>query len=256
MLSDLRSSLMVLAIVMALTIIMRVVRNFRPHRLNLAQQTLISTNFGFFSTLYTFFLGFAVVSLWQSYNNADAFVTNEAQLLLAEYRLSESVPNSIGFRKALLDYVSWIKDQGWDEMQAGKTNDGADAYFAKVWKELRAMKPSDSADRTSYTLVAEKLTQLDSLREGRMDLIDGNLYTPIWVVIYLGVLFTIGGFYFTDSGSKFADWFFILMMTTMVMANIFLIYELDTPFSGYIHIGPEKFQTLFTKMQSLYGAGL
>lgn len=253
MLDDLRDSLIVLIVVLALTLFMYILRRKRPHGMNMDQRNLIATNYGFFTTLYTFFLGFAVVTLWQSYNGADDNVTAEADMIMAEYQMSQGLPDSQAFRQALLDYAGFVSTAGWEAMRRGETDDGAGPLFMDIWSKLLRLKPDQLLDQSYYTLMVEKFIDLSKIRNDRLLAVEGNLYPPIWFVIYLGVFFTIFGFFFIDSEHRLADFFYIFMMVSMVMANIFLVYELNTPFSGYISIEPGKLNTIVARLQAFSG---
>ncbi|WP_428563104.1 MAG: hypothetical protein ACP59X_23145 [Solidesulfovibrio sp. DCME] len=233
--------------------VLRLFRRRRASGMSIAERTLFATNYGYFTTLYTFFLGFAVVSLWQDYNRADEAITNESDLLVVEYRLSLSVPGARPLRLALLDYVDYVSEAGWGNMRSGGSSDGADARYERIWDRLREADPGDGPGHRAYDRMLDRLIELNRLRHQRLLLIDGNLYAPIWGIIYMGVLFTIAGFYFIETDRRSADIFFMCMMLAMVLGNIFLLYELDTPFSGLISIDPVKFVKAAAAMRTLGG---
>ena len=70
---------------------------------------------------------------------------------------------------------------------------------------------------------------------------------------FLGVAFTVVGFYFIETGHRPADRFFAVMMLVMLVGNIFLLYELDTPFSGVICLDPDKFTQAAQTIRALGG---
>jgi hypothetical protein len=254
MYSDLRYLAVVCAGVVAVLVALRLLRRRVACALSLEQRNLFGTNFGFFTTLYTFFLGFAVVSLWQTYNGADSAITDETDLLVVEYRLSQALPDSQGFRRALLRYVETVREPGWARMRDGEASDGAGALYDVVWNELRLINPPpDGGGHAIYTLMLSQLIDCNKLRHKRLLLIDGSLYAPIWAIIYLGVAFTLVGFYFIETGHRSADRFFMVMMLAMILGNIFLLYELDTPFSGVICLDPDKFTQTAQAMRALGG---
>ncbi|MBF0530156.1 MAG: hypothetical protein HQK55_12975, partial [Deltaproteobacteria bacterium] len=78
--------------------------------------------------------------------------------------------------------------------------------------------------------------------------IDGNLYTPIWVLIYMGLAFSIFTFYFIDLDHNNAQIFYMIIMICMLLANIYLIIELNMPFSGTLHLEPEAFRYCLKSM--------
>jgi hypothetical protein len=254
MYNDLRYLGIVIAGVAAAFFLLRLLRRRIACSLSLEQRNLFGTNFGFFTTLYTFFLGFAVVSLWQTYNGADSAITDETDLLVVEYRLSQALPGTDAFRQSLLRYVEAVREPGWAMMRDGEPNDGAGALYDAIWEQLRRIDPpADNPGHSIYALMLSRMIDLNKLRHQRLLLIDGSLYTPIWVIIYMGVAFTIGGFYFIEIGHRPADGYFMVMMLAMVLGNIFLLYELDTPFSGVICLDPDKFSQAARAMQALGG---
>ena len=228
-------------------------RNRRSNGMSIAQRTLFATNFGYFTTLYTFFLGFAVVSLWQDYNRADAAITNESDLLVVEYRLSLSLPGTEQLRRALLEYVTYVQEAGWKNMREGCNSDGADALYERIWDRMRDAEPTTGHSHSIYTIMLNRLIDLDKLRHQRLLFINGNLYAPIWGIIYMGVVFTVAGFYFIDTDHRGSDVFFMFMMLAMVLGNIFLLYELDTPYSGVIRIEAGKFAGAAAAMRAMGG---
>ncbi|MHC1791043.1 bestrophin-like domain [Solidesulfovibrio sp.] len=254
MYSDLRYLGIVIAAVAAGILLLTIVRRRCDCAMTLEQRNLFATNFGFFTTLYTFFLGFAVVSLWQTYNGADSAITNETDLLVMEYRLSQSLPGTEAFRQSLLRYVEAVRDPGWTMMREGEPSDGAGALYDAIWDNLRLADPAPrSLSHGVYTLMLTSMIEGNKLRHQRLLLIDGSLYTPIWVIIYMGVAFTIGGFYFIETRHRPADLYFMGMILAMVIGNIFLLYELDTPFSGVICLDPDKFGQAIQTMKALGG---
>jgi len=252
--SDLRYLGVVVAGVAAACLLLTIVRRRCNCAMDVPQRTLFATNFCFFTTLYTFFLGFAVVSLWQNYNTADAAITNETDLLVVEYRLSQSLPGTEAFRQSLLRYVEAVRDPGWGMMRDGDPTDGAEDLYSAIWNNLQQLDPKAAGHNHSiYALMLSRMIDGNKLRHERLLLINGSLYPPIWAIIYLGVAFTIGGFYFIETGHRAADLYFMTMMLAMILGNIFLLYELDTPFSGIISLDPDKFAQAAQVMRTLGG---
>ena len=252
--SDLRYLGIVIAGVAAACLLLTIARRRCVCAMSLDQRNLFATNFGFFTTLYTFFLGFAVVSLWQNYNAADTAITDETDLLTVEFRLSQSLPGTEAFRRSLLRYVAAVREPGWDKMRDGEPSDGADALYGALWDDLQRIDPApDDHGHSIYALMLSRLIDCNKLRHERLLLIDGSLYSPIWVIIYMGVAFTIGGFYFIETKYRPADLYFMTMMLAMILGNIFLLYELDTPFSGIICLDPDKFAQAAQAMRTLGG---
>lgn len=253
MYSDLKDSALVLLAVAVAVLVLLVIRGRFRCTMSMEQRNLFATNYGFFSALYTFFLGFAVMTLWQDYNKAAMAITNEADALVVQYRLSLSFEKTEPYRRSLIRYVDFVNTTGWKNMKESLPSDGANDLYDAVWREFRSIRPKNGLDIGTYDIMTSQLIDLNKLRQQRLLLINGNLYPPIWIIIYLGVAFTIFGFYFLESGHRPADVYFMLMLLTMVLGNIFLLYELATPFSGFIRLDRGKFELAARTMRSLGG---
>ena len=205
--------------------------------------------FSFFASLYAFFLGFAIVTLWSAYLHAKIDVTREADSLLIAYRMSLSLPNSEPFRQALVDYIRSVVDDEWEQMENGSMSPKSSQHFDRVWDKLRQIK-SDNTDL--YAAIFSQLSDASKQRLSRENLLEGNLYPPIWVIIVFGFISIIYGLYFNHIRQNAVKIAFNFMVLFLVLSCIFFIYDINTPFSGYVVVKSGAFQTVLTKMMALH----
>src|SRR5271157_1593672 len=100
----------------------------------LAGEHLHPSVFSFFSTIYAFFLGFAIVTLWSAFLTAQANVSREADTLLMAYRLSKTLPKSEDFRRTLSDYVQSVVNDEWPAMAATDAmSEQTEKFLEKLW---------------------------------------------------------------------------------------------------------------------------
>ena len=91
-------------------------RRFRFSRSKRRGKMINGTIFSLFASLYAFFLGFCVVTLWTTFGNAKNVVTTEATSLLVANYLSRSFNASGGFREALASYAQSVIQDEWPAM--------------------------------------------------------------------------------------------------------------------------------------------
>jgi hypothetical protein len=204
--------------------------------------------FSFFASLYAFFLGFAIITLWSAFLHAKVDVTREADSLLIAYRMSLLLPHSEPFRQALVDYVRSVVDDEWDQMENGSMSRKANQHLDQVWDKLGQIK-SDNTD--FYAAIFSHLSDASKQRLARENLLEGNLYPPIWVIIIFGFISIIYGLYFNHIRQNAVKIAFDFMVLFLVLSCIFFIYDINTPFSGYIVVKSGAFQTVLTKMLAL-----
>ncbi|MEW6659395.1 MAG: hypothetical protein AB1424_12120 [Thermodesulfobacteriota bacterium] len=207
--------------------------------------------FTFFTSLYAFFLGFAIVTLWSAFLTAKTNVTREADSLMISYRLSRDLPNSQGFQKALADYVKIVVEDEWPRMEEDVMSGPAQRQFEKVWEQLRLLRPQSSGDIDRYLNLSNHLSEASKQRFSRELLVGGNLYPPIWVIIVFGFISVCYGLYFFHIQQNLVRLIFDFMAVFVVLACIFFIYDISTPFSGYIVVKPEIFKAVYASMQQL-----
>jgi len=221
------------------------------HPLDINLRQLISQNLTYFITLYAFILGFSMITLWGIYQNAESTVTKEAELALNMYRLSPGLPDSGHFRYLLKDYVKIVKEEEWKEMEKGVFHPKKDSIDDRLWSELNAIRPKAPEYFSTYNNLIVMLTDMGERRLERLLLLDGSLYTQMWALIYLGGFLSLFGLFFTSTGQAKVQFISDFMMICMIVLTIYLIYELDSPFSGSLHIEPKAFNIVYDKMVHL-----
>ena len=219
---------------------------------DLAVEHLHPSVFSFFTTIYAFFLGFAIVTLWSAFLTAQANVTREADSLLVAYRISKTLPNSGAFRRALADYVKGVVDDEWPSMEARDAmSEKTQQALEKVWDSFILLKPADKGDNDLYLDIGNRLSEASRQRLSRAQLTQGNLYPPVWVIIVFGFMTVLYGLYFNHMQQNAVRLGFDFMVIFVVLCCIYFIYDIDTPFSGYVVVKPEVFKLTYARMLAL-----
>ena len=94
------------------------------------------------------------------------------------------------------------------------------------------------------------LTEASRQRSSRVTALEGNLYSPVWVILIFGFISVVYGLYFINREPTVVSLIYEFMVIFLVLACIYFIYELDTPFSGLITVKPEAFRIVYLKMLS------
>ena len=211
------------------------------------QEHIQSPVFNFFTTLYAFFIGFAIVTLWSAFLAAKTNVTREADSLMIVYRTAKHLPNSEPFRQAVASYVKTVIDVEWSEMEKGAMSPEAGQRFDDIWSIFYELVSDPSKSSELYTNIAEA----GSHRSSRASTLQGNLYPPIWMILIFGLVSVIFGLYFINREPTLVALIYEFMVIFMVLACLYFIFDIDTPFSGLITVKPDAFRTAYLKMLSL-----
>ena len=219
---------------------------------DLAVEHLHPSVFSFFTTIYAFFLGFAIVTLWSAFLTAQVNVTREADSLLVAFRLSKTLPNSGAFRQSLTNYVKGVVEDEWPSMEARDAmSEKTQQTLEKVWDDYILLKPLDKSDNDLYIEVGNRLSEASLQRLSRAQLTQGNLYPPVWVIIVFGFITVLYGLYFNHMQQNAVRLSFDFMVIFVVLCCIYFIYDIDTPFSGYVVVKPDIFKMTYARMLAL-----
>jgi hypothetical protein len=212
-----------------------------------AQEHIQPSLFNFFTTLYAFFIGFAIVTLWSAFLTAKTNITREADSLMIVYRTAKHLPGSEPFRQALASYVKTVIDVEWGEMGKGAMSPEAGQRFDDIWSRFYELVSDPNKSGELYA----NITEAGRHRSSRASTLQGNLYPPVWMILMFGLVSVIYGLYFINREPTLVSLIYEFMVIFMVLACIYFIYDLDTPFSGLIIVKPDAFRTVYLKMLSL-----
>jgi hypothetical protein len=199
--------------------------------------------FDFFTTLYAFFIGFAIVTLWSAFLTAKTNISREAESMMIVYRTAKPLPGSEALRQAVVKYVKTVIDVEWAAMEKDAMSPEAQSRFDDIWAKFSELKDRNG---NLYT----NLTEADRQRCSRGTMLQGNLYPPVWVILIFGFISIIYGLFFINREPTWVALIYEFMVIFLVLSCIYFIYDINTPFSGLITVQPEAFQAVYLKMLS------
>ncbi len=211
------------------------------------QEYIHASIFSFFTTLYAFFIGFAIVTLWSTFLSTQANVNREADALITAYYTSRNLPNSEAFRQALKNYVKTVFEDEWPQMGQDSMSEAASRRFDDVLAKF-----SEFTDN-SYKIegIYNSLAEAGRHRLSRASTMKGNLYPTVWIILIFGFGSVVFGLVLLNRHPTAVSFIFEFMVIFMVLTCLLFIYDIDTPFSGFITVQPDAFQMIYHKMLSL-----
>lgn len=201
--------------------------------------------FAVIGVTYAVLLGFAVIVVWEKFRDAEAAVTEETAAVVILERLSLDMSPAVGqaLRTRLTGYMRSAIADDWPAMASGRvrtsTAQALDALYAAAAANPAAT-PRDAA------VFAETLSRLNSLTEARrtrMLLASGATPGVIWAVLFAGAAVTLGFTFFFGVRSAGSQVIMTGMLAVLIFLALFVIVEIDHPFTGPTSIGPESLRT-------------
>jgi hypothetical protein len=194
---------------------------------------------GVMGTIYAVILAFVVFVVWNQYQMAKSAVVAEANGLGDLSRMTRRLPEPLQtqLRGALVKYLEAVIHSEWPAM--GRRSESQEAWSAlqKLW-EIYSSADIRRDERTQI-FYSESLQQLNKLSDGRRTRLfssHGKVPTLMWVLLWLEGSIILGFTYFFGVRSIRSQCLMTIAFALVVSLNLFLILELDRPFSGLAQI--------------------
>jgi len=222
---------------------------------------LTTSVYGALGTTYAVLIAFVVSGVWQSFSEAGDAVKGEANALtdLTFVIGSFSAEKTRGLRESARAYVQGVIER-WDLLALAATQNvpteeiNLDTSSALVTAIL-AIRPEDAREVELYGQALDLLGIWLDARRSRLRSAEGNTAGALWGLLIIGafVLFAFHGMFVTHA---WAVWAVLLFGFSFVLGLAFyLIFSLDSPFTGTLSAGPAPFKWLLKEFDRSDGLG-
>jgi hypothetical protein len=191
--------------------------------------------------LYAVLLAFAVVVVWEKFNQADGIVAKEAGAAATVFLLSGGIDAEHGaaVRQATTAYLRAAIAKDWPAMEQETDSPEATEALSGIY---RAVLNYHAFDAHEGIVVAEILRQVDNLSDARRErlvMADGIVPGIIWVVLFSGAVLTIGFTFFFGTENLRAQSLMTGILSVLIFAGLLTIIAIDHPFAGTVKVGPQ-----------------
>jgi hypothetical protein len=190
--------------------------------------------------LYAVLLAFAVIVVWEKFNDAENAVAQEAGAAVTIYRLANGLgePGTV-VRIGLTSYIKSLVGDDWPAMEQGGASLASTHSLNGVYAAVLAYSPSNPRD---VAVLAETLRQLDALtqaRRARLVLAAGIVPEIVWLVLLGGAFLTIGFTLFFGTENLPAQAMMTGILSVLIFSGLLIIIVVDHPFAGTVRVRPE-----------------
>lgn len=210
----------------------------------------VFTNLG---VLYSVLLGFTVVNVQQRFDQINTTIKTEAAYLAELYRDAEafSEKDQKAIQEALKNYTKSILHDEWTMAALGKPHPRTSLMLNSVW---HAYYNTDLSTNKEEILYAESIRQLNNLINVRLSRLLGgseSLNNEMWILLIAGGIIVVGFICLFSFESLWLHLMLACILASSTAFLLFLIYTLDTAFSGSVKVVPEALQTVLEKFSQM-----
>jgi hypothetical protein len=190
--------------------------------------------------LYAVLLAFAIVVVWQKFDDADNAVAREAGAAATIYRLSYAMgePSGTALRDRMSDYLQAVVHEDWPAMAQGGESRATTQALNRIYNALLADHSSDRPGAVALSEILEELDQVTSARRERLVMSTGVVPNILWLVLFGGAALTIGFTFFFGTENLRAQSLMTGTLSLLILGGLLIIIAVDYPFTGAIRVDP------------------
>jgi len=197
--------------------------------------------FGTVGVLYAVLLAFAVVVVWEKFNQAESEVAKEAGAAATVFRLTQGVDPERGaaIREATTDYLTSAIASDWPAMESGTQSPATTEALNEIYQAVLKFQSLGTDERLVLAEILRHVDRMSEARRERRVMADGVVPAIIWVVLFGGAFLTIGFTFFFGSENLRAQSVMTGALSVLIFAGLLTVVVIDHPFAGTVKVGPE-----------------
>lgn len=245
--------LMVAAFASLSIICVLIVRRFTSTKTLRAHHDVAGFVFTNIGVLYSVLLGFTVVNVQQRFDRIDEIIQLEASHLAELYQDAEVFPekNRTAVRQAIIYYGEQVIEEEWAALRLGKVNDSTQLATHQIWNAFYDYTPESRKQELWYAESISKLNDLTKIRMKRFTEGNASLSDEMWTLLIIGGLSMCIFMSFFGMESLTIHMLMAIIISSTTAFLLFLIYSLDSAFSGAVSISPEAIQNVLHTFSTL-----
>ena len=197
--------------------------------------------FGAIAVIYAVLLAFAIVVVWERFNQADNDVATEAAAAVTVFRLTQGLdaPHAAAIRKATTDYLKDAVAKDWPAMDRGTWSTEVTDSLTGIYTAVLKFHAFGTFEALIVAEILRDVDRISEMRRQRLVAASGIVPGIIWVVLFTGAFVTIGFTFFFGTASLRAQCMMSGALSILIFLGLLTIVAIDHPFAGAVKVGPE-----------------
>jgi hypothetical protein len=192
--------------------------------------------FAFLGTAFAVLLAFVVLEAFDSFNEARRGAEAEATTVVQLSRTAEFFPpaESDPFEGSLICYGRAVIHYDWPAMREGDRSPEVQHWVGRLDDGLMGLNPRTPKEEAAFLQLLEQEDERVEARRVRLSEANRALPGPVWFILILGALLTIGfSLLFADRREAFFVQASVVgAIAALVTSGLLLIWFLDHPYEG------------------------
>lgn len=201
-------------------------------------------HFATVGAIYGVILAFAIVAVWDKFNEAEALVLREAGAAATLYRFSSGdEPGARATHAALDTYLRAVVEDDWPHMAVER--EGRDAGDALEAVYLAASRLANESSLAAGVEIMKEVGAMTEARRGRLHYAMGVVPPALWLMLVFGAVLTIGFSYFFGLENLKSQVAMTAGLAMIIFLGLFVIVSYDHPFTGEVFVEPHPIKAVY-----------
>ena len=203
------------------------------------------------AVLYAVMLAFVVIVGWEDLGSARATTYSEANQLANVYWISRNLPPPQGPAIASLAvaYADTVIGTEWPLMNQGETSPKAQAILNQIRDRVFAFQPRTGQQQALYEQDLANVNDLSAARRDRLASMNDAVAEPLWVALIAGGVITVSFCLLFGLENQAVHIAMVAGIAALITISLLLVKDMQHPFAGDPHIGPEAFNIFLSNVQ-------
>ncbi|MFF7634130.1 hypothetical protein ACFZB9_13380 [Kitasatospora sp. NPDC008050] len=246
-LTDIGIVLIVLAV---LAVGLFLLQRWVPHPVREAHNDVAGFIFAAVGVIYAVLVAFVVVTVWTNDDAARKTTFQEADSLAGIYWISRELPAPLGpqLEQQTLSYARTVMDTEWPLMASHQSSPAATDLVYQIRDSVFAINPNGPQQQVLYEHAVSHMEDLASQRRARLNEVDDEVPTLLWVALIVGAVLTVGFTFLFGLPNTLAHSLMVLSLGGLVVISLLVIKEMNFPFTGVTAVKPTAFEVFLQRL--------
>lgn len=207
--------------------------------------------------MYGVLLAFVVIIGWEGLSSARTITYTEADQLADVYWMSRSLPSPQGpaIQGLALQYAHAVIRNEWPQMEKDETSSQAQLILDQMRADVFGFTPRSDQQEALYDQELASVNALSAARRDRLVAMNETIPEPMWIVLIIGGVITVGFCLLFGLPNKIVHVGIVAALAVLITMSLLLVKNMQYPFAGDPHIGPEAFEIFLSQASQWHPVG-
>jgi|SRR5215467_12879840 len=218
-----------------------IVRRYVPLERLRTNNEVAGFKFATVGVIYAVLLAFAILVVWERFNQADIDVANEASAAATVFRLTQGLDaeHAAAIRMTTTEYLKAAVAKDWPAMERETSSPDVTSALSAIYTSVLKFHVFGTYEALIVAEILRKVDQISEKRRERLVAATGFVPGIIWAILFTGAFITIGFTFFFGIPNLLAQTIMSCALSIMIFAGLLTIVAIDHPFAGTVKVGPD-----------------